>query len=44
MESFQYPTRVNVCDGMCNACGTAGASDAYRRAATNAFGASGGAS
>ena len=25
IESCQYPTRVNVCDGMCSACGADGA-------------------
>jgi hypothetical protein len=44
IDSFQEPTRVKVCDGMCSACGIAGASDAYFRAATSAFSASGGAS
>ena len=43
-DSFQNPTRVNVCDGMWSACGTAGAMSAYARAAGRAFCASAGTS
>ena len=25
IESFQWPTREEMCDGMCNACGESGA-------------------
>jgi hypothetical protein len=41
-DSFQSPTRVNVCDGMWSACAADGAISAYRRAAALALSASAG--
>ena len=43
-DSFQRPTRVKVCEGMCNACAADGAIVAYRSAAAFACGASAGTS
>ena len=37
IESFQAPTRVKMCEGMCCACGAAGAMPAYRFAASIPF-------
>ncbi len=38
MESSHKPSRVNICDGMCNACGAEGAIREYARAAARPFG------
>ena len=41
MESSHSPSRVKICDGMCNACGASGAILAYARAAWRPSSASG---